>query len=150
MPNIRYEIIPLSEENITLLEQIRYDAYGIDPKNFPLEPTFYATELKKGKYFVIGCMNNNQLLGACYTSKAHNSLYIEQLFIKKKYQKSKLHLGTNLLKFVLNNKKKIETYFETNFYCSCLDCYKNTSHFYQALGYKEKYPFMKKRLPNIK
>lgn len=146
MTNIKYEIIPLTEENITLLERIRYDAYKMNTYALPPENTFYTRELKASKYLVFGCYLNNQLIGACYTSKAHNSLYIEQLFILKKYQKSNFHFGSNLLKFVLANKKVAEEYFNSNFYFSYLDNYKNTSNFYKSLGYTETESYMKKRL----
>ena len=137
MTNIKYEVVHLTEENINLLERIRYDAYNMNPNDFPVENTYHTRELKNGKYLVFGCYLNNQLVGACYTSKTYNSLYIEQLFILKKYQKSDLHLGSNLLKFVLNNKNLVENYFNTQFFFSYLDNYQNTTDFYKSLGYRE-------------
>lgn len=88
MNNINYKILSLSEETIQLLEHLRYDAYGMDPTKFPPEQTFYSKELRNSKYLVFGCYLNNQLIGACYTSKSHNSLYIEQLFIKNNTKKT--------------------------------------------------------------
>lgn len=146
MTDIKYEIITLNEETITLLEKIRYNAYGMNPNDFSPENTLYTRELKNDKYLVFGCYLNNQLIGACYTSKAHNSLYIEQLFILKKYQKSNLHLGSNLLKFALTNKKVAEDYFNSKFHFSYLDDYANTSDFYKSLGYVEKETHMRKRI----
>lgn len=146
MTNIKYEIIPLTEENITLLERLRYDAYGMNPNDFPPENTLHTRELKNGKYLVFGCLLDNQIVGACYTSNTRKSLYIEQLFILKKYQNSSPHLGTNLLKFVLANKKVAEEYFNSKFYFSYLDTYKNTTSFYESLGYEEKDSHMRKRL----
>lgn len=146
MPEITYKIVPLTEDNITLLERTRYDAYQMNPDAFPPELTLYTRELKIGKYLVFGCLNNNQLIGACYTSKSHNSLYIEQLFILKKYQKSNLHLGSNLLKFVLANKNIAEEYFHSKFRFSYLDDYAGTSDFYQSLGYIKTESHMRKRI----
>lgn len=146
MNNIHYKLIPLTNENIELLENIRYNAFGIDKNKLEIESSFYAKKLKEKKYIVFGVSLNNQLVGACYISNYHNSLYIEQLFILKKYQKTKLHLGTNLLKFILSNKKIVENYFNTKFYFSYLENYKDTSDFYKTLGYEEKEFFMRKRL----
>lgn len=115
MNNIKFEIINLNEKNIKLLENIRYNAYQLNPLDFPPKNTFHTRELKNGKYLVFGCYLNNQLIGACYTSKSHNSLYIEQLFILKEFQKNKEHYGSNLLKFVLQNKEIIEKYFNSKF-----------------------------------
>lgn len=146
MNKIKYEIIEPTKDVITTLEAIRFNAYELDPTKLSPEKTFYATELKNKKYLVFGCFYNNQLVGACYVSKQYNSLYIEQIFILKKYQKSKMHLGTNLLKYVLNNQKIIEAYFNTKFNFSYLDNYKDTTNFYEALGYKISNSQMKKRL----
>ncbi len=144
MNNIKYQIIPITEENIILLETIRFDAYGMNKDALPPENSFHANELRKGKYLVFACSNDNELIGACYTSKLHNSLYIEQLFIKKEYQGKQF--GKNLLQYVLNNKNIAEKYFDTHFDFSYLDNYKGTTNFYQSLGYTEKDSYMKKRL----
>lgn len=146
MNNIEYKIIPITDESIIHLESIRYNAYNINETKVKYSQSFYAKELKNKKYLVFGCFLNNKLVGACYVSNAHNSLYIEQLFISKKYQNSNLHLGTNLLKFVLKNKNTIEDYFKTKFYISYLDSYKKTTEFYKKIGYKEKDFYMRKFL----
>lgn len=146
MDHIEYKIIPLTEEIISLLENIRYNAYGMDPTKFPPENTFYSMNLRQNKYLVFGCYIDNKLVGACYISNAYNSIYIEQLFILKKYQRTNLHLGTNILLYALNHKQVIEDYFQTNFKFSYLDNYKNTSNLYQSLGYEQKENLMRKRL----
>lgn len=146
MTNIEYKLIPLTKENIQLLEKIRYNAYGLDLNNIPPENGFYTKELTQGKYLVFGCYLDNQLVGACYTSKSLNSLYIEQLFILKQYQRSSLHLGSNLLKYVLDHKQVAEDYFKSTFYFSYLDNYKDTINFYKSLGYEERDWNMRKRL----
>lgn len=138
MYHIEYQTIPITEENINLLEQLRYNAYGIDSTNCKLEETYHAKQLREGKYLVFSCFLENQLAGACYISNSHNSLYVEQLFIKKEYQRSNLHLGSNLLKYILKNKQIIENYFQTNFYYSYLDTSKNNEQLFLQLGYQEK------------
>lgn len=146
MYHIEYQTIPITEENINLLEQLRYNAYGIDSTNFKVEETYHAKQLREGKYLVFGCFLETQLAGACYISNSYNSLYIEQLFIKKEYQRSNLHLGSNLLKYILKNKQIIENYFQTNFYYSYLDTSKNNEQLFLQLGYQEKNFLMYKNL----
>lgn len=146
MQQIKYQIIPITEDYINLLEHMRFNAYQIDTNDFNPTTSFHANELRKGKYLVFGCFINNHLVGACYISKAHNSLYIEQLFIQKEYQNSTLHLGTNLLNHILTNKHIAEKHFNTKFNYSYLDNAKNTTNFYKNLGYIESNTIMKKRL----
>lgn len=146
MTNIKYELVTPTDENINLLEEIRYDAYGMNIKESSPKKSLHTEEMKKGKYLIFGCYLDNKIVGACYISKLHNTLYIEQLFILKKYQKNNLHLGSNLLKFVLTNKQIIEKHFNTTFNYSYLDNYNHTTNFYKNLGYEEENYHMKKRL----
>lgn len=146
MNEIQYTIINLTEENIQKLEELRYDAYGLDKSKLPIATSFYTKNLQAGKYLVFGCLYHNQLIGACYVSNAHNSLYIEQLFISKQHQKTSLHLGTNLLLHILKNKQQVEEYFQTELNYSYLDSKPNAVNFYKNLGYQEKNYLMRKRI----
>ena len=143
MINIKYTTIPLTKENIKLLEQIRYNAYQINIS--PINNN-YTIQLKNNQYIVFGCFLNEKLVGACYISNSYKSLYIEQLFILKEYQKSNHKLGSNLLRFILKNKKIIEKYYNSKFNISYLDSTKELTTFYQSLGYKESNFLMRKRI----
>lgn len=146
MNNIEYKIIPLTKENKELLETLRFNAYQYNQKNLSLQDSFYLKDLNENKYLCIGCFLNNQLLAACYIKNTYHSLYIEQLFVLEKYQKTSLHIGSNLLKYILNNKEIVEKHFNETFYYSYLDNAKNTKEFYQKLGYQEKDFLMRKKL----
>ena len=146
MDNIQYSKLLLTEEMIIQLESIRYNAYNMNTEQYPIEKTYHTMNLKKENYLVFGCFLNNQLVGACYTSKSNNSLYIEQLFILKKYQRTSLYLGKNLLLYVLKNKEMIEEYFHTTFDYSYLDAYGNTSNLYTSIGYKKVNHLFRKKL----
>ena len=108
--------------------------------------SFYINDLKSGKYLVIGAFLEGMLVAACYTKNTYHSLYIDQLFVLKKYQKTPLHIGSNLLKYILDNHKIIENYFQEKFYYSYLDDYRGAKDFYQNLGYIEKENLMKRHL----
>ena len=144
--NTEYKIISLTEENIDLLEQIRFNAYEINKKKMPHTNSFYTNDLKSGNYLVIGAFIEGILVAACYTKNTYHSLYIDQLFVLKKYQNTPLHIGSNLLKYILENHQIIENYFQDKFHYSYLDNYRGTKEFYQNLGYKEKNNLMKRHL----
>ena len=141
-----YKIISLTEENIDLLEQIRFNAYEINKKKMPHTNSFYTNDLKSGNYLVIGAFIEGILVAACYTKNTYHSLYIDQLFVLKKYQNTPLHIGSNLLKYILENHQIIENYFQDKFHYSYLDNYRGTKEFYQNLGYNEKNNLMKRHL----
>ena len=113
--NTEYKIISLTEENIDLLEQIRFNAYEINKKKMPHTNSFYTNDLKSGNYLVIGAFIEGILIAACYTKNTYHSLYIDQLFVLKKYQNTPLHIGSNLLKYILENHQIIENYFQDKF-----------------------------------
>lgn len=83
MQQITYKIISINEDNISLLEHMRFNAYQIDTIDFNPSTSFHANELRK--ILSIWLFFYDQIVGACYVPKAYNSLYIEQLFIKKEY-----------------------------------------------------------------
>lgn len=144
--NIEYKIIDKTEKNIFLLEQIRLNAYQIDTSNFNIQNGFYAKDLVNHNYLVIGCFIENELIGAAYIKDTYQSLYIDQIFIRKEYQKAPQHFGTNLLKYILENKDIVEKYFHTSFTYSYLDDGRNTKKFYENLGYTETNNLMRKHL----
>lgn len=143
--NIEYKHIPLDEQIIDKLENIRYNAYEITNQP-PIKENYHYRMLQQNKYLVYGCYLNDQLVGACYISNSYNSLYIEQLFIKKQYQKTGLYLGKNLLTYILTQKDKIEKHFNTTINYSYLDSTPNSINLYKSLGYKETKNLMRKYL----
>lgn len=145
--NIEYKTLPPTKTNLLKLEKIRLNAYNINTKDLSPKETFYYQKLKEKKYLIYTCYLNNKLVGGCYISNSNNSLYIEQLFISKNQQNSKYHLGKNLLKYILTQKKEIEKYFNQTFNYSTLDSLPKATTLYKSLGYKQKNNLMKKYLP---
>ena len=137
--------VDLSLENIEALECLRYDAYKMNSLEIPYLETFYANEMKKGKYVVYACYINLELVAACYVSNAHK-LYIEQIFVKEKYQS--MGIDKTLLQYVLSNKKEIEEYFNEEYDYSYLSPKSNSyNKYYENLGFREvDSMYMKKRL----
>lgn len=131
---LRYELIELNEKNIIELENLRFEVY--DYKNMNFKETYFYREMINGNILPFGVYQDEQLIAGCYVSKSFQTLFIEQLFVLKKYQNNKEHIGSNLLRYVLNNKKICEEFFNTEFKFSYLDNRYNKS-FYENLGYKE-------------
>ena len=78
------------------------------------------------------------MVGACYISNAHDSIYIEQLFIQIKYQNKDFGIGERLLSYALKDKSYIEQYFGKvyfNSYLSASD--KKLEQYYEQMGYKK-------------
>lgn len=150
--NIEYKIIfsnktnPLSESIIYSLEKLRLEANNIDISTFPIQETYYFSNLKSNTYLIFTTYLENELVAAYYIKNTYNSLYIDQLFFKKEYQNSTYHFGSNLLKYILNHKQLIEKYLNTSFTYSYLEPNNNTKNFYYSLGYQEKENLMRKHL----
>ena len=144
MEDISFSLLNLDDNLINVLENMRYDAYSINLSSDI--SSFYKFNLNHGNFVAFGVYYQNQLVGACYVSKTYSSLYVEQLFILKKYQNTNLHLGSELLKYVLNQKEYVDNYFNINAKYSYIE---NSidSHLYERLGYKEVTEFlMRKKL----
>ena len=139
---LTFQRIDINDKTIALLGKLRYDAYAIDFLNFTTKgtETYYSHELKNKKYLVYGAYLANELVAACYISDVFNSLYIEQIFVKKSLQydqENNLHIGSNLLKFVLNDRFQIEEYFEKKFQvCKLSPVSKAAQMFYEKMGFK--------------
>lgn len=143
---LEYKIISPTLDNIFELESLRLNAYGVNGNNVSADKTFYSKELVDGKYLVFGAFIAQKLVGACYVKDTYNSLYIDQLFVQKKYQRSSKHIGSGLLRYVLENKEMVEEYFKVKMDYSYLDDWENTYNFYQGLGYRKSENLMKRRL----
>lgn len=133
---LEYKVIALNEENIIALENLRFKVY--DYKNTDINPTetYSYREMLGNRILPFGVYENNELIAGCYVSNSYKTLFIEHLFVLKEYQNSENHIGTNLLKYVLDNKEICENFFKMKFEFSYLDnrCSKS---FCEALGYKE-------------
>lgn len=132
---INYKVLNLDEQIIETLEKLRLEALRISGISF--NDTYHYKQLKEQKYLVFGAFYNDKLVGACYVSPSYNSLYIEQLFVSYELQRTELHIGTNLLKYVSTNKDIIQDYFNQKFKYSLLEDGRNTASLYSKMGYEK-------------
>lgn len=142
---IEFKRIEINDEAIKQLETARYEAYDMKNLEIPCTDSFYARELKTGKYMVYGAYLEEELIGACYITNCLN-LYIEQLYIKPKYRS--LKIGKQLLLHVLQSKNEIENYFNEKYDYSYLSTRSDElNNYFEKLGYKNVNDiYMKKRL----
>lgn len=142
MNELIYKINNPNSKEIEELEKLRCEIIKIDKSNY------YLDLLLNGKIIGIGCYYNNQLIGGAYISDFLNSIYIEQLFVKEEYQNNALHIGSSILKYILENKKIFSEYYNKNFDTCRLES-KNRDSLYSKLGFKKEGNIMgtmKKRL----
>ena len=108
--------------------------------DFDLKNTFSANQLRNKKYLAFGAYLEDKLVGGCYVSNSRNSLYIEELFVRK--DAKQIEVGTNLLKYVLKRKSFIEKHYQQEFSTSCLENREELNGIYQSLGYRKISPIV--------
>lgn len=96
--NITYKLILPNENLVKQLEYLRFECFDMDVDYLNANQTFYEQNILNGKVLVFGAFKEVELIGACYVSVNLKSLYIDQLFIKKDYQKEQI--GKELLKLL--------------------------------------------------
>lgn len=133
--NITYKIILPSKNLVKQLEYLRFACFDMDINYLKDNQTFYEQNILNGKVLVFGAFKEDELVGACYVSVNLKSLYIDQLFIRKNYQKEQI--GKGLLEFVLKKKNVIGEYYDTFITNVFLDACNQSQEFYEKLGFKE-------------
>ena len=133
-----FKIENINEETIYYLEKLRYNAYDMITSDIPYNQTYYAKELRNNKYIVYSAYIDNKIVGACYVSNSLNSLYIEQLFVRKDLQNTSYNIGKSLLSYVLHNKQHIRKKFNKDIKTSYLSTRsKDLEKYYEKLGYEK-------------
>ena len=133
--NITYKIILPSKNLVKQLEYLRFACFDMDINYLKDNQTFYEQNILNGKVLVFGAFKEDELVGACYVSVNLKSLYIDQLFIRKNYQKEQI--GKGLLEFVLKKKNVIGEYYDTFITNVFLDACNQSQEFYEKLGFNE-------------
>ncbi len=128
---LKFELVKISDDDISEIEKLRCEVFnfGFSEKN-----NYYFRKLKEGKIIGIKCLYEKKLIGGIYLSDAYNSLFVEQLFVSKKYQLSDLKVGSKLLHFIIDNKTVFEKKFNKQFNVSRLES-RNQDEFYIRNGY---------------
>lgn len=133
---ITYKVLDNTKETAEQLEFIRLSSYGFTPTKKEYDE-LYIRDITNNKILVFACYLNEELIAGCYVSNTFNSLYIDYIFVLPEYQEQGLHIGRNLLQFILDNKHIVEEYFNTIFDQSKLfpSSLKSQS-IYEKMGYK--------------
>lgn len=129
-------LIP-TPSNILKIEQIRYNAYSKKVTDEELKNTYYAQKLLSQEIICFIYTYHDEVVAGCYVSSDFNSLYVEQLFVLKKYQEVGLHLGQKLLSYIIKHKDIVESYFNQELSYTKLSPNSDKSYnIYKKMGYR--------------
>ena len=132
----------IGNDNIMEIERLRSKIYNSSTLN-----EYFIMNLQNGKMLAIEIILDDILIGGCYISRSHESLYIENLFIDEPYRGK--GYAEKLLEYVLSNKAIFEEYFNIKFLYSKLEPNSNDMvNFYMKMGYSKPndYNIMKRRV----
>lgn len=128
---MKYKMISMIND-AEKLEEIRKKTIGVNTD----QPSYYLEQLKNGSMIAMGALLYDELVGGVYVSNSQKSLYIEYIFVDKEHQNK--GIGTNLIKYVIENKELFEKIFENKFILSKLEPNSDKiADFYKNLGYSE-------------
>ena len=130
--DIRYELLDNNNKDILEIEMLRCEAFNIKEL---VKDSYYYKKIKDGDMVVVKCYLDDKLVGGVYVTNSYSSLFIDQIFIRPKYQRNGLHIGSRLLNYVLENKNIFEDYFNKKFSVSRLEN-RCQDEFYNYMGYK--------------
>ena len=134
---ISYKVQIGSKELALQMETLRFSSYGITATEEDYDP-HYLNSISNGNILVVTSYNDGKLVAGCYISNTFHSLYIDYLFVLKDYQEQGLHIGRQLLEFILANKSIVEEYFGESFTESRLcSVSKKSTSIYKKVGYNE-------------
>ena len=130
------KVVYFDKDNIDIIkfETLRWNAFSHSGP--VIVNNYFKDKIEKGEIMVVGCYYLDELIAGAYISPNFQSLYIDELFVRRDFQRNQSHIGTFLMRYILNHKEEIEKYFNCSFSISRLDN-KGAHSFYQSLGYKD-------------
>lgn len=132
---MKFAILKNDNDMIELMERLRKNAFGFDADTIN---QYYINRLMDNSLVMLACVYNNKLIGGAYIANRFNKLYIESLFVDKSLQRSKLHVGTRIMNYIINNNELFDKLFDTKFYFSSLEPIdEEVASFYKRLGYHQ-------------
>jgi hypothetical protein len=117
-------------------EELRHRIFNLGD----VESPYYIKQFLNFKLFVVGAFIDDELIGCIYFAP-FNSDYgsIDYVVVEEKYQRSKLHVGTSLLKYIEDHKEDICEYTSiisiSKYFISPIS--KDTEKLYKKQGYKK-------------
>ena len=140
---IKYVLLKRNTKTISKLETMRLNVFNFPP--YINDSKYFKYNIKHRNFLVYGLIIDNKLVGAAYISDRYNSLYIEEIFIDKKYQNR--GLGKSLLMYILKENQYISKYYKKELEVSKLEyTNENNKRLYNLLGYKDDHHVLVKRL----
>lgn len=125
-----------SIDDIKKLEELRFEVLHMDKAI--LDDSIILKEASENKLLAFALFYEDELAAGAYVSDSRNSIYINYVFVKEKYQEKGLKLGRNLILHILKNKNIIEEYFGKQFNLSYLEPRgEKPSAVFKKIGYKE-------------
>ena len=122
------QLFDKDDSQIYNIECLRRSVFHVDTGDY------FERQICEGKIIVLGCFLDEQLVGGIYLSSSFDSLFIESIFVKEVYQCHSLHIGSFMLRYVLEHKETFEKLFHTTFSQCRLES-RNYDSFYQNLGF---------------
>lgn len=134
---IHKERISLLIELAKLRKEVFFCDMVMNENDEKIRQSYFVQEVLDGNTLAWGAFLDEKLVGGSYFYAYKNYLYIEQLFVKKIWQRTENHIGTNLLLDIFSKKEKIESYYRRKLDSSLLYCLDDsTKKFYENLGYE--------------
>ena len=124
--------IASTNDEINELEVVRYKAFNMKER---IENNYYERMLKNKTYIALKCCIDNKLVGGVYLSQRNKYLNIESIFVDPIYQNNELHIGSYIVKYIMNNKEFLEAIFNTEFEYIALES-REQDQLYEKLGFK--------------
>lgn len=143
---VSYNYIPITEvsaeaaqEAVRDLERLRANAYGYECGDAISPLNYYSCQLLKGNLISFVAFYQGKIAGAIYVSKIGTDLSVDQVFVSPDYQNSGLHLGKQMIQYVIDNKELVEEILECSFEGSVMSPNNDESkELSKALGYNKR------------
>lgn len=125
--------IVINEEDKLELEKLRSEVLHLDKTS-----EYYKNELLTNNAYAIAAYIDNELAGGCYFHHLDNTLMIDQLFVKEKYQNTGLRIGRSILTELMTNKEELERLFNEDITVCRIESNNEKAHaIYSKMGFRE-------------
>lgn len=122
-----------NENDLLELEKLRCDVLHLDEVS-----EYYKNELLTNNTYAVGAYIEKELVGGCYFHRFNQTLMIDQLFVKEKYQNTGMRIGRNILTKLMANKEQLEQLFNEKVTVCRIESNNEKAHaLYSKMGFRE-------------
>lgn len=122
-----------NESDLLELEKLRSEVLHLEKIS-----EYYKNELLSNNTYAIAAYIDNELVGGCYFHQFNQTLMIDQLFVKEKYQNTGLRIGRSMLKELMTNKELLEKLFSEEITVCRIESNNEKAHaLYSKMGFRE-------------